>query len=292
MSATERTEARYNYRQNKQKSLQDLLGILQGIKADSLINFDETLFLDTWLRENRILSSDPDSVDLLELTTDILSDGIATVDELDDLLGLVTDISNFRADPEFSNDKEAMQRLLGICKGIGADRRINHLEAAALNQWLQQSEIWTSNPVADHIRDVLFQILDQGLISKEEEAELVGLLQDISGHNFDDGVTTGLSIQLFGSDCGEISIPDRNFCFTGSFLYGSRKKCHEITRDLGGIIHKTILKNTDYLVIGDLSSRDWAHTSFGRKIEKAITYRDSGHPISILPEAAWTSVLT
>jgi hypothetical protein len=118
-----------HYHQNKQKALQDLWGICHGIAADREINADEALFLDTWLRNNRLLRTDPDYQDLLDITTDILDDGIVTAEEREDLHQLIKDILAARVDDAgFANDKEAVQRLLGICKGLVADSRINELE--------------------------------------------------------------------------------------------------------------------------------------------------------------------
>ena len=39
---------------------------------------------------------------------------------------------------------------------------------------------------------------------------------------------------------------------------------------------------TDYLVIGILGSEDWIHTSYGRKIEKAIEIKQKGFNVAII----------
>jgi len=44
-------------------------------------------------------------------------------------------------------------------------------------------------------------------------------------------------------------------------------------------------------VLGTFGSRDWVHTSFGRKIETAIRYRDKGAPIAIVSEDHWAASL-
>jgi len=50
-------------------------------------------------------------------------------------------------------------------------------------------------------------------------------------------------------------------------------------------------KRTRVLVIADLGSRDWIHTSYGRKIERAVEYRQAGVPLVITDEAYWASHL-
>ena len=47
-----------------------------------------------------------------------------------------------------------------------------------------------------------------------------------------------------------------------------------------------------YLVIGDIGSKDWSHSSYGRKIEKAVEYRDTKDTgISIVCESHWAKFL-
>jgi len=41
--------------------------------------------------------------------------------------------------------------------------------------------------------------------------------------------------------------------------------------------------STDYLVIGEIGSSNWVHSSFGRKIEKAMELKEKGR-ISIVSE--------
>ena len=52
-----------------------------------------------------------------------------------------------------------------------------------------------------------------------------------------------------------------------------------------GLISSGITKKIDFLVIGTLSSRDWKFSSHGRKIEKAVSYRDDeGAKLKIISE--------
>ncbi len=278
---------RFNYSQNVQKALQDLLGICQGIVADQHITSDEALFLDVWLRNNRILENDPDYRDLLELTTDILEDGILTVEELDDLKELISTIIDYRSDQGFANEKEAVQRLLGICKGVSADQELNESEIIVLSNWVDRSVAWIESPVVANIHAAVRAVLQDGLITEDEQKSLLELLYKTTGDDPRMGLTGGLSIGAFADSIEAVEFVDCSFCFTGQFTYGSRSECQKVTANQGGSIHKTVTKKTQYLVIGELSSRDWTNTSFGRKVEKAIQYRKQGIPIAILHEELW-----
>ena len=50
---------------------------------------------------------------------------------------------------------------------------------------------------------------------------------------------------------------------------------------------KSVTKTLDYLILGTYVTDSWAHESFGRKIEKAVKYRESGTSIVIMSEEQW-----
>jgi hypothetical protein len=45
-------------------------------------------------------------------------------------------------------------------------------------------------------------------------------------------------------------------------------------------------------VIGEIGSRDWIHSTHGRKIEKAMDYNGRGCRIAIVGEQHWHGYLT
>jgi hypothetical protein len=70
--------------------------------------------------------------------------------------------------------------------------------------------------------------------------------------------------------CGSVRIDRR----------GTRRRVH-VERDT----------QDELLVIDELRSRAWKHTSFGRKIQKAVELRADGRPLAILAEEHWASCL-
>ncbi|MBJ3372551.1 NAD-dependent DNA ligase, partial [Salmonella enterica subsp. enterica serovar Typhimurium] len=66
---------------------------------------------------------------------------------------------------------------------------------------------------------------------------------------------------------------------------GKRAVVENLIKNAGGNISSGITQKLDFLVIGTLSSRDWKFSSHGRKIEKAISYRDdNGAKLKIISE--------
>jgi len=71
-----------------------------------------------------------------------------------------------------------------------------------------------------------------------------------------------------------VIVKGKTFCLTGEFTIGTRKSCENIIKELGGDVKKQPTLKTDYLVVGILGSEEWIHSSFGRKIEQAVNFRD------------------
>ena len=95
-----------------------------------------------------------------------------------------------------------------------------------------------------------------------------------SGASIEDGVVEGLSTRLPCDEIAEIDFSGGDFCLTGTFLSGNRADISERIIKAGGTVKDSITKKINYLVVGTLSSRDWKFSAHGRKIEKAISYRD------------------
>jgi len=173
-----------------------------------------------------------------------------------------------------------------------ADGKINQAEAEFLLHWLA-----LSNEAADEWPgDILFArigaMLKDGHLDTTEESELLKLLINITGGDAArlnaHSLSSGLPID---APAPTIVIPGNRFCFTGKFLFGTRNRCCEEIEARMGIVIENIAQNLNYLVIGLVGSRDWAHSSFGRKIEQAIAYKRQGIPLAIVAEEHFVKAL-
>ena len=79
------------------------------------------------------------------------------------------------------------------------------------------------------------------------------------------------------------------FLFTGTCAYGTRKQCQAAVESLGGMNAKSVTKTLDYLILGTYVTDSWAHETYGRKIEKAMNYRDEGVQLVIVTEEHWAN---
>jgi NAD-dependent DNA ligase len=90
----------------------------------------------------------------------------------------------------------------------------------------------------------------------------------------------------------QVCFEGRHVCPTGKFLYGSRSKVEAAIVERGGLLAANPTKKTDFLVVGSMASKDWAMTSYGRKIEYAMGLRAQGCPILVVGEEAFMAALT
>ena len=178
-----------------------------------------------------------------------------------------------------------IDELIGLCKGIVADGSVNQTEAEFLCRWLQLNSQATNSWPATVLYPRVKAMLLDGKLDQKEEGELLSLLLKTAGGDAARLNAHSLSMNLpFNDPLPEIVIPDSQFCFTGKFISGTRQQCHANVVARGGLATESITKSLDYLVIGVIGSRDWIHSTFGTKIQKAVAIRDDGFPLAIISE--------
>ena len=173
-----------------------------------------------------------------------------------------------------------------LSKGITADGKVDQSEAEFLYTWLAQNN-QSKNPVILNLFCKVGDMLEDGFLDREESAELLNILHSISGEKTEFDEVAKPSTLPVCTPPPKILFNNKSFLFTGTCVFGTRKQCQEAIESLGGINAKSISKSLDYLVIGSYVTDSWAHETYGRKIEKAMEYRDSGVPISVVTEEHW-----
>lgn len=179
--------------------------------------------------------------------------------------------------------------LIGLSKGITANGEVDQAEAEFLQTWLVQNS-QSENPIILNLLSKVCEMLEDGILDAEESAELLSILHSVSGEKMELGEVSKTSTLPICTPPPQIIFEDKTFLFTGTCAYGTRKQCQEAIDSLGGSNAKSVTKNLDYLILGSYVTDSWAHESFGRKIEKAMEYRDSGLPLAIVTEEHWLNL--
>ena len=175
--------------------------------------------------------------------------------------------------------------LIGLAKGIIADGVVSQTEAEMLMSWLANNR-YTENIMVDTLLRRIHVMLSDNLLDVDEQAELLQLLSEFAG----DPGSMGEFLKSAGIPLDdpqpEVVFPRRTFLFTGTCAYGTRKECQAFIDEWDGINIKNVTRKLDYLVIGTYVSKTWMHESFGRKIEKAMEYRELYRKPAIVSEAS------
>ena len=184
--------------------------------------------------------------------------------------------------------------LVGICRGILADGAVCGLEATFLLDWIERTQAVADEYPFTVLYERLADAMVDGVLDSDEELALLTALTGLVGGEAGAQVSGAASLASTLPLCSpapEMVHSGRNFVVTGTFERGSRTTVtHEIA-SRGGVVQTNVTLTTHYLVIGSVASRDWVHSSYGRKIQKAMEDRAAGSGIAIVSESHWAAHL-
>ena len=168
----------------------------------------------------------------------------------------------------------------------GCDFTLEHARTRASSEGRSMESSWKAPFL------LLWLIVNLPFVSYMMWRALTDLLHKIVGDKPDVATVENTATRLPLDDPAPVLAFDgKEFCFTGKFVFGPRSHCEEAIRVHGATTHKNVRRWTDYVVIGSLASRDWAHATHGRKIEKALEMKKQGLSCSIVSEEHWTASL-
>ena len=173
---------------------------------------------------------------------------------------------------------------------MAADGDLNLAEVEFLQKWLAANVEVSRQPVIRVLYDRISEVLSDGVFDTNETALLLETLNSFSSRDFELGEVLKASTLPLCDPPPPLVFDGRNYCFTGTFIYGQRKAC-EAAVSLRGGQAGGLSRKTDVLVIGAYATESWKHSSFGNKILQATEWRDQGQPISIVSEQHWTEHL-
>lgn len=188
---------------------------------------------------------------------------------------------------------KAVEHMIGLVTGIIADRQLHDLEINLLRTWLTENTIVTTTWPGFVVARKVEEILADGVITDAERAYLLAVLTQLAASDF--ALTGSSSPEVAAlpiNDAVTVILKNAAVCHSGEFLFGTRAACERITLKAGGIAVDAVTRRTDFLVVGTRVSPDWAHTSFGRKIQKAAELQEAGHPIEIISERRWVEAMS
>jgi len=270
-----------------EKSINSLLGLVEGIAIDGRINDVEAKFFADWLAEHKELRALHPYNEFVPVVESALADGVLTEDEREDITWLC---SRLTSQDFFDQTTAGLQRLHAILGGIIADMQISEEELRGLRSWLEgHNHLRTCWPY-DEIDSLVTGVMQDGKIDAAEHrllhayfSEFVAIMDGrtiVRAPIEESGAVAGLC-----ASCPDIAFQGKAFCFTGASVRYPRNTLADVVVNLGGEFLRTMSKKVHFLVIGADGNPCWAYACYGRKVEKAVELRKEGHPVMIVHEA-------
>ena len=177
-----------------------------------------------------------------------------------------------------SDARERLILLAKTCGEIIADGKVTPDEEGALRRWLQAAgwlkKFWPANAIAVRINRLL-----EPVPTEQQLVELRSFLAEIV--NGSASVDCDEPPNLFDDPVPEIVFPNRTFCVSGIFYYGSRGECEDAIKDRGGILRRAVSGSTHYLIVGGICNPQWRRAESGTKIDSAIAFRSENRQWNI-----------
>jgi DNA polymerase III epsilon subunit family exonuclease len=263
---------------NNKKELSKLLGILQGILLDSLINDDELIHLQNWINEN---------VEGLNSTLyeNILNE-ILVADRIDEVVirRMYNKLLNYQ---ENMDNAEKLGFIKGVLQGGLADGKLSNYEILSLREWVRLNSNDLCLPIIRELKDKIDVILLDGILEESERKELIALINrhihiELNGQN-----KTNINHEF-----ENIIIENKRFCLTGNLSNFSDKNSFiKFIESYGGIYSDSVSKKTDFLILGELGDERYSNNGIGTKETKAREINSkNASQISIMSEVVFVKL--
>lgn len=289
MTNFENTELQvFTTKSRADKAINSLKGILLGIISDDIIDSKEITELKLWAKEHYDLVNRNPFREFMLLIENTATNEIPTKETVEDLYWLCQKYEHNSI--YYNGITSDLQLLQGIFHGILADGEVNDNEIYQLHQWLSENEHLNSYYPYDEIRSLVLSIVADKKIDEDERLVLTAFIKQFV--ELKDSETTE-KINAYTADVNitgicaidpEITFENKTFCITGILSRGTRTELQNAIKKKGGISVNSISKKTDYLIIGDTNNACWSYSCYGRKVEKALDLRKSGHTIILVHE--------
>lgn len=156
------------------QNINELIGIIEGINFDGIINDKEVSSLQSWVDRNRNLAYEKKQLELINLIDNVLEDHIIDENEKKKLISCAEYFLDEKKD-----DYGKFYELYGIIEGIICDGEVNEAEVISLKNWMDiYGDFARQDKKTHELCIIVDAILEDGIVTKEEQNELLNILRD------------------------------------------------------------------------------------------------------------------
>lgn len=271
-----------------EKSINSLLGLVEGVAIDGRITSGEVSMLRMWLSDHDDVAARHPFNELVPRIASAIQDGVLDPEEKEDILWLC---ERLRSTEFFDMVTADMQRLHAVVGGIASDGTISVEEMRGLSDWLGEHEHLKTCWPYDEIEALTTKALTDGRIDEAEHKMLLGFFTEFLAVLDDRTIVQPIVVEgadkTFTALCSvnpSVIFKDSKFCFTGASSKYKRVDFERTVERLGGEALSGVSAKLNYLVIGADGNPCWAFACYGRKVEKAVELRKKGVKVVLVHE--------
>lgn len=275
-------------KQRRDTALHHLEGIFNGISLDNLIAPREVIELRDWAySQERLGDKDSAIREVLERVRAAVADSKLDHEELEDLKSLCR---RAKSDSVYYQCvTHAVQELHGILHGIVSDLVVSVAELRGLQTWLDDNAIFRGTWPITEVESLVVKVLGDGRIDEAEQRFLLRYFSEFAPsmqieRKIPPLLPTELTVTGVCAVDPELFFDEKVFSFTGVSSKGPRRLFADIVAKKKGLFIDHIRDQLDYLVIGDEGNPCWAFACYGRKVERVVEMRRSGHHVLLVHE--------
>ena len=154
------------------QNINELIGIIKGINFDGVINNKEVVRLQSWVDKNRNLAYDKCQMELIKMVDAVLENNVIDDEEKKLMLSTCEEFLQ-----ETGDNTSRIYELNGIIEGVVCDGEVNEAEILRLEEWMYNyGDSIREHKTSAELCKVIADILEDGIVTEEEQAELLDLL--------------------------------------------------------------------------------------------------------------------
>ena len=154
------------------QNINELIRIIKGINFDGVINDKEVVHLQSWLDKNRNLAYDKRQMELIMMVDAVLEERVFGEAEKELMLSTCEEFLR-----ETGDNTSRIYELNGIIEGVVCEGEVNEAEILRLKEWMDlYGESIREHKPSTELCKVIDDILEDGIVTEEEQAELLDIL--------------------------------------------------------------------------------------------------------------------
>lgn len=285
---------RIHFHSNRRKRTMYWVGFLEGAMSSGRIERAEMPAIETEARAFAKFFNDPDARDVAE---DIAHVHGAENNDLAEQLADVINAQRELVGREYDlNEKDRINEFLGFCAGVICDGQVQEREATAIARRFARDPLLAEHAQLLQLRKTVVDALADGVLTGTEAEDIQEWIARLVGDGYSEtGLPSmGLASQFpdMISDHTQIDFPRRTFVMTGALRIAPRREIARMVHAAEGIFANTVTKQTDYVIVALVASRDWRATHFGTKIERARELINRGSGLRLVAENAFETAIS